>query len=167
MEDKVDIRKIFEYALQREFEGKRFFEENALHLKHAAAIDAFKKLAGEKQKHIEYINKQNALLNMGHSPDTELGETMENAGFFSARASSEMIEQTVSEAMVADLPILRMAYLIERDFSEFYQYAAREAEVEAKKVLEMLALWEHRHELLFKHMHDTDFEGYARMPWGG
>jgi hypothetical protein len=37
--------------------------------------------------------------------------------------------------MVADLPILRMAYLIERDFAEFNQHAAREAEGEAKKSL--------------------------------
>ncbi len=47
----MDIRKIYEYALQREYEGKRFFEENAGRLKHAAAAGAFRELAAEEQKH--------------------------------------------------------------------------------------------------------------------
>jgi rubrerythrin len=69
--------------------------------------------------------------------------------------------------MVADLPVLRMAYLIERDFAEFYTQAASKAEGEAKKTLEMLAHWESGHERLFKHMHDKAFENYSGMPWGG
>jgi rubrerythrin len=78
-----------------------------------------------------------------------------------------MIEQTVNEAMVADLPVLRMAYLIERDFSEFYHQAASKAEGDARTFLDMLALWESGHERLFKKMHDDAFEKYAEMPWGG
>jgi hypothetical protein len=37
----MDIRKIYEYALRREHEGKCFFEENAGRLSHAAAVGAF------------------------------------------------------------------------------------------------------------------------------
>ena len=92
---------------------------------------------------------------------------LDETEFFANRADKEMIEQTVNEAMVADLPVLRMAYLIERDFSEFYQQAASKAEGEAKSVLEMLARWEAGHERLFKRMHDEAFERYAEMPWGG
>ncbi|MGD9145644.1 MAG: ferritin family protein, partial [Anaerolineae bacterium] len=80
---------------------------------------------------------------------------------------SEMLDQTVLEAMVPDLPVLRMAYLIERDFAEFYEMAAAKSEGEAKVVLRMLAEWERGHERLFKHLHDTAFEDYAEMPWGG
>jgi rubrerythrin len=171
----MEIRKIYEYALQREYEGKRFFEENSKRLSHASAVDAFKKLAAEEQKHIEYIQRQVELLDQGHSPDLEMGETMEQAGFFTSRASSELIEQTISEAMVPDLPILRMAYLIERDFAEFYEQAASRLDLSGdeedkgniRKVFEKLAYWERRHEALFKQMHDRAFEEYAQMPWGG
>jgi rubrerythrin len=167
----MDIRKIYEYALQREYEGKRFFEENAKRLSHASAVDAFKKLAAEEQKHIEYILRQIEMLDQNHSPDLEMGEMMEQAGIFNARASSEFIEQTVAEAMVPDLPVLRMAYLIERDFAEFYEEAAsrldQAADGDARKVLETLAFWERRHEAFFKQMHDSAFERYAQMPWGG
>jgi rubrerythrin len=78
-----------------------------------------------------------------------------------------MLDQTVAESMVPDLSVLRMAYLIERDFVEFYESAAEHAEGEAKEALEMLARWERGHERFFRQLHDTAFEAYAQMPWGG
>ena len=159
----MDIRKVLEYALQREYEGKRFFDENAARLQNAAAAGAFKAIAAEEQKHIEYIQAQLNALGGGQAPAPELP----SAGFFADRAESESIADTVAESMVADLPVLRMAYLIERDFSEFYAQAASKAEGDAKKTLDMLAKWEAGHERLFKHMHDKAFELYSGMPWGG
>jgi rubrerythrin len=163
----MNIQKIYIYALQREYEGKRFFEHNAERLSHATAIQAFKALAGEEQKHIEFIENQLDALERGLQPALDFGLELEKAGFFYQRATSEMLDQTVAEAMVPDLPVLRMAYLIERDFSEFYEMAARQTEGEPRQVLTMLAHWERGHERLFKYMHDQAFEHYAQMPWGG
>lgn len=159
----MEIRKVLEYALQREYEGKRFFEQNAGRLQNAAAVGAFKAIAAEEQRHIEFIQSQLDALSGGHSPAPELP----SAGFFADRADSESIADTVAESMVADLPVLRMAYLIERDFAEFYAQAASKTEGEAKKTLDMLAHWEAGHERLFKSMHDKTFENYSGMPWGG
>lgn len=166
----MNIRKVLEYALQREHEGKAFFENNAERLSSAAAVGAFKVIAKEEQRHIEFIQAQIDTLGMkgndqenAQKASTELDETE----FFADRADKEMIEQTVNEAMVADLPVLRMAYLIERDFAEFYSHAASKTEGDAKVVLEFLARWESGHERLFKKMHDEAFENYAEMPWGG
>ena len=159
----MDIRKVLKYALQREYEGKRFFEQNADRLQNAAAVGAFKAIAAEEQRHIEFIQSELNRLSGEHSPAPELP----SAGFFADRADSESIVDTVAESMVADLPVLRMAYLIERDFSEFYTQAASKAEGEAKKTLDMLAHWEAGHERLFKSMHDKAFELYSGMPWGG
>ena len=163
----MDIRKIYEYALQREHEGKRFFEENAGRLSHAAAVGAFKQLAIEEQRHIEFIQSQLDALAKGETPNIAMGLQLQQAGFFSQRAQTEAIDQTVAEAMVPDLPVLRMAYLIERDFAEFYAMAAAKVQGEARQVLDMLATWEHGHEKLFKYLHDKAFEQYAEMPWGG
>ena len=160
----MNIRKILEYALQREHEGKAFFLNNAERLSNAAATEAFKAIAAEEQRHIEFIQGQIDLLD---EPDKQSSPDLDETGFFADRADKEMIEQTVNEAMVADLPVLRMAYLIERDFAEFYQLAASKAEGDARIILEFLGRWEAGHERLFKKMHDEAFEKYAEMPWGG
>jgi len=163
----MDLRKIYEYALSREYEGKRFFEENAGRLNHAAAIQAFKLLAVEEQKHIDFIHSQIAVLEKDQSADSEARQDLDEASFFSTRAYSEGIDQSIVEAMVPDLPVLRMAYLIERDFAEFYTLAAEREEGPAKEVLLKLANWERGHERLFKQFHDRALELYAKMPWGG
>ena len=163
----MDIRKIYEYALQREREGKRFFEQNAERMSHAAATGAFKGLAAEEQKHIDFIQSQITALDQGKPASAAMGVELEKSGFFSQRATSELLDQTIVEAMVPDLPVLRTAYLIERDFAEFYEMTAKKSEGEAKKVLTMLAQWERGHEALFKQLHDKAFEEYAQMPWGG
>lgn len=120
----MDIRKVYKYALSREYEGKRFFEENAKRLNQAAAVNAFQQLAGEEQKHIDFIQNQIDMMNQGLTGDVDYGIKLEQTGFFSQRAQSEIIDRTVAEAMVPDLPVLRMAYLIERDFAEFYESTA-------------------------------------------
>jgi rubrerythrin len=160
----MNIEKILQYALEREYEGKRFFTENAERLQNAAAQSAFKAIAEEEQRHIEFISAQLAALKSGvEAPSPELPK----AGFFADRAESQSIVDTVAESMVADLPVLRMAYLIERDFAEFYEMAASKSEGRAREILKMLNAWESGHERMFKRMHDQAFEKYAQMPWGG
>ncbi len=163
----MDTRKILMYALQREHEGKRFFEENAKRMSSAAAVGAFQRLAAEEEQHIVFIESQLKRLDDGQPMASEPPAELGSGGLFASRAASEKLEQTVDEAMVADLPVLRTAYLIERDFAEFYESAARKATGAAKEMLSMLAAWERGHEKLFKDIHDKAFEEYMQMPWGG
>jgi rubrerythrin len=164
----MDVIKIYEYALQREREGRDFFRNNAKRFGHAAVVGAFDKLAAEEEKHIEFIEGLIDALQTAGVSGLETGQQMDREGFFSARAEAELLDQSIIEAMVPDLAVLRTAYLIERDFAEFYEMAAdRVEEPTAKKSLQMLARWERQHEKLFKTMHDRAFEEYAAMPWGG
>ena len=163
----MDIRKIYQYALGREYEGKHFFEENAGRLSHAAAAGAFRRLAQEEQKHIEFIQAQLSALEEGDLQYASIGEQIDETSYFIDRARTELLDQTVLESMVPDLPVLRLAYLIERDFAEFYETYASKTEGEARQALEKLAFWERRHESLFKELHDKAFKEYAEMPWGG
>lgn len=164
----MNVRKIYEYALGREREGMAFFKQNAGRFQHAAAVGAFEKLADEEQKHIEFIQGLIDALDRQGATGLESGVELQAKGLFSERARTEMLDQTVIEAMVPDLSVLRMAYLIERDFAEFYEMAAGRVDDEtAKDALRMLAVWERAHERLFKEMHDRAFEEYTGMPWGG
>jgi len=164
----MEVLKIYEYALQREHEGMNFFQQNAARLSHAAAQGAFTALADEERKHIEFIQSLIDGLQTGEKAALKVGKALEAEGFFSQRAQSEFLDQTVIEAMVPDLPVLRTAYLIERDFADFYEMSAKKVDdPDSKKALRMLARWERKHEELFKSMHDQAFEQYASMPWGG
>ena len=132
----MDIRKIYEYALQREHEGKRFFEENAGRLSHAAAVGAFKELAAEEQKHIEFIQSQIAALDKGSRQQRSPGKELERRRLLLASGLRRKCSTRPSlEAMVPDLPVLRTAYLIERDFAEFYEMSAKQADGEAQEGL--------------------------------
>ena len=136
----MNVRRIYEYALQREREGRDFFQRNAERMSHAAAVEIFRKLAAEEQKHIEFIQR---LLKSAESgqPAFETGFELQQDNLFSQRAELERLDQTTIESMVPDLTILRIAYLIERDFAEFYETAAQEVEGDARQALTMLARW--------------------------
>jgi rubrerythrin len=164
----MDVAKIYEYALQREHEGKRFFEQNAARFSHAAVVEAFQRLAGEEEQHIRYIESLLARLDAGEDDEPEAGPALQGEGLFAGRAADTLLDQTIIESMVPDLSVLRTAYLIERDFAEFYERAAQQSDDEAAQAaLHRLAEWERGHERLFKQMHDKAFEEYAGMPWGG
>jgi len=164
----MDVRKIYEYALQREHEGKRFFEQNAERFSHAAVVEAFQRLAGEEEQHIRFIESLLARLDAREASAIEGEQALGASGVFSQRATDELLDQTIIESMVPDLSVLRTAYLIERDFAEFYEMAAQQADDETACVaLRRLAEWERGHERMFKQMHDKAFEEYAGMPWGG
>lgn len=162
----MNVRRVYEYALQREHEGKHFFQTNAERMSHAAASGIFTRLADEEQKHIEFIEGLIESLDSGQVRD-EASDELDSGDHFSRRAESEMLDQTIIESMIPDVAILRTAYLIERDFAEFYELAAGKAEGEAKTALAALARWERGHERLFKDLHDRVFQEYAEMPWGG
>lgn len=162
----MNVQRIYEYALQREREGKSFFQTNAERMSHAAAAGIFHRLADEEQKHIDFIEAMIESTASGKSA-LESGIDLEAGDRFSKRAESEMLDQTVIESMIPDVAILRMAYLIERDFAEFYEMAAQKVEGEAKTALTALARWERGHERLFQDIHDRVFQEYAEMPWGG
>lgn len=162
----MNIIRVLNYALEREKEGKRYFESNADRLINPSAARAFRAIADEEQRHIDYILAE--LKKLGEEvPADAVDPQLPAAGFFADRAEAEFIDQAMAESMVADLPVLRLAYLIERDFAEFYRNSAAAAEGEEKKTLEMLAKWESGHEKLFKKLHDDLFAKYADMPWGG
>jgi rubrerythrin len=162
----MDLTKIYRYALQREREGRDFFASHAERAAHAAAAGVFRRLVDEEEKHIAYVQ---SLLN---ALEEEAGPAApapmaEGEGLFMRRADIEMLDQTMIESMVPDVTALRTAYLIEKDFAEFYEMAAGKAEGEAKQALLRLAQWERGHEQLFKTLHDKVYEGYMNMPWGG
>lgn len=162
----MNLRRVYEYALQREREGKEFFARNAARTGNAAAAGIFTRLAAEEDKHILYVQSMLDGLDSA-TTNTQTLKELGQGGFFSQRADSEALDQTLIESMAPDVTVLRMAYLIERDIAEFYEMTAKGAEGEARVALAALADWERGHERLFKGLHDKVYQEYMQMPWGG
>lgn len=160
----MDVQKIYEYALEREKEGYSFFKSNAEKASHAAAAAVFQKLADEELKHIQFIKE---LMTTPMDGDGDSDVPLEAEGWFDDRAEKEQLDQTLIESMIPDVAVLRTAYLIEHDLSEFYEMAASKATGKDKRAFELLAKWERGHEAFFKELHDKVFQEYTEMPWGG
>jgi len=160
----MNLQKIYEYALQREQEGYQFFQANADKASHAAATGVFQKLADEELKHIRYI--EHLMAEPGDKTATSNAE-LKGDDWFEDRARKEFLNQTLIESMIPDVAVLRTAYLIEHDLSEFYEMAAAKSDGKAQAAFKQLARWERGHEAFFKELHDKVFEEYTQMPWGG
>ena len=83
----MNVQRIYEYALQREHEGKNFFQSNAERMSHAAAAAIFERLAAEEQKHIEFIQRAMRSLDEG-SEAAVSGLDLEQTDHFGQRAES-------------------------------------------------------------------------------
>lgn len=161
--------KIFQYALNQEETGKNFFAQSLHRLNYGAAVTAFQRLIQEEEKHIEFLQKVLANLQAGRPLDPgALGEVvLPPTDYFADRARSEFLQQCLENAMIPDVTVFNLAWLIEKDLSTFYRQLADQAEGVVKEALTMLADWEAQHERFFRQFREVLDETYGRMPWGG
>lgn len=164
-----DLIKIFEYALNQENTGKSFFEFSLPRMANGAAVNAFKRLIQEEEKHILFISKilENLKNQQTFEPSSLKAEILEPTNYFDERARSEFLQECVEGSMIPDVTVFNTAWLIEKDLSEFYAKMADLTEGEAQDALLMLSKWEYGHEKFFREFRDKLSEVYSQMPWGG
>lgn len=151
-----------------ELNGYEFFKENAKKFNNPTSKALFLKLADAEMEHYKYLENQLNKYLETDSFDTSLEVMDREENIFEAREESEHIEATLQESDIPDITILRMAYLIERDYKEFYENAAKNADnKDIKAIFEKLASWEAGHEKLFKQEYDKKMKEYMNLPWGG
>ena len=169
MSTKENLIKVYEYALNQEQTGISFFQTSLERMGIGAAVNAFKQLIKEEEKHILFISR--ILDNLKQGEDLDLAEVqefvLEPTDYFNDRAKSEFLEQCVIGSMVPDVTVFNTAWLIEKDLSEFYANAARNTDGSESEAFAMLARWEKAHENFFKEYRDKISDSYASMPWGG
>ncbi len=164
-----ELIKIFEYALNQEETGKSFFQTSLNRMGWGAALSAFKQLIKEEEQHIIFIKKMLENLKSGNA-DASLSVkdfAIESTNFFDARANSELLQQQFYETMVPDVTVFNVAWLIEKDLSEFYDNMACKTEGAAKEAFKMLAEWERGHERFFRELRQKTSESYKYMGLGG
>ncbi len=163
------LMRIFEYALNQEETGKSFFQTSLQRMAWGDAISAFELLIKEEERHILFIKEILAALKRGTLDDVKIAKDVDlgRTNFFDERARSEFLQQRLYESMVTDITIFSVAWLIEKDLSDFYEKMARQTEGKAREALTMLSDWEKRHERFFREYRDKLTEIYSRMPWAG
>lgn len=159
---------ILRYAMQMELDGHNFYKEKAKSMSNPTTEKLFSTLAKTELDHYKFIE---GLLNTyieTESFDIDPAVLNKEESIFEAREESEHLKETLQESDIPDLTVLRMAYLIERDYKEFYQNAADNIEdKDVKAIFERLAQWELGHESLFKSEYDKRMKEYMTLPWGG
>lgn len=160
---------VYEFALNQEHTGKGFFEASLNRLTIGAAVDAFKKLIAEEEKHIRFISSILEKLHKGENVRTdELRDLLGDVpNYFADRATKEQLNTTIYDSMVPDITIFNTAWLIERDLSEFYRRMADQSDGEIRGAFVMLSEWEKIHEEFFREYRDRLQHLYGQIPWGG
>lgn len=159
---------ILRYAMQMELDGANFFKDNADKFVNPTSKELFRKLAAVEMEHYRYLENQLTVYLETDKFDTSEEVLSREEDIFVNREESEHIEATLEQSDIPDITILRMAYLIEKDFKEFYEKQAKEADDEdIKKIFEKLAIWEAGHERIFKNEFNRRMEEYKNLPWGG
>lgn len=164
-----NLIKIFEYALNQEETGKSFFETSLQRMGWGAAVAAFKQLIREEEQHIRFIKNILEGLRKEGAGQLTIGKDFvpERTDFFDMRVKGDAMEQVFYESMVPDVTVFSVAWLIEKDLSEYYEKMAARTEGQAKEALTMLAGWEKGHERFFREYREKLTEIYANMPWAG
>jgi len=164
-----DLIRIFEYALNQEQTGKGFFQAALTRMGWGAAVNAFKQVIEEEEHHILFINNILRGLKQGGPEQIQIekGIDLPRTDFFDERSKREFSPQVLLESMVPDITVFSMAWLIEKDLSEFYEKMAGRTEGKAREALSMLAEWERGHERFFREYREKLTKLYDTMPWGG
>ena len=69
--------------------------------------------------------------------------------------------------MVPDVTVFNVAWLIEKDLTEFYDKMACQTDGAARDALRMLSDWERGHERFFREFRDKANEAYKYLCLGG
>ena len=132
-------------------------------------MSAFSQLIKEEEQHIVFIKKILQELKQKNSNELQIVKefAVEKANYFDERAKSEFFQQQLYETMVPDVTVFNVAWLIEKDLSEFYDKMACQTDGEAREAFKMLSDWERGHERFFREFRDKATEAYKYLCLGG
>ncbi|MDO4661646.1 MAG: ferritin family protein [Tissierellia bacterium] len=160
-------QRIIRYAMEMELYGHNFYKENAEKNLNLQTKNIFERLSGVEYEHYKYLKK---LLDK-YTEDKVIDDTIKlpkEENIFDNVKKEENLDKNLEESMIPDMNVLRMAYLIEEDFRDFYSNMSKKVEDEKlKKILEDFATWEDGHYKLFKGKYNELMDKYMSISWGG
>lgn len=154
--------KALAYAIEMEKEGERFYRNNIDRVQSAKVKKVFHELAEMEKEHHGILISQYEAISSG-KPWLELKKAeSDQAGIFTHRSTEENIPESELESPLGDIPVLRMAYLLENDLAEYYLKLSEKIEdQEGKAMLKTLSEWEIEH----KNMLHAEYAELMESNW--
>lgn len=153
-------KEIIAFAMSMEKQGQQFYARYMDELEQPEAKKWFQILAETEQEHYEILEKQLKQLEKdGTWIDMDTLTTVEDPDLFEKRIKREGINAGSLSHTLSDLHILRMAYLLENDFAEYYQKAMNHiTDPSGKSILQSLFYWENEHRRIFHELYQQAME---------
>lgn len=145
------IQKILEFAMRMEKDAENFYNYYLDKVDSASTKELFRELAETEKHHYSILKQKFEELSFSEPPITISWVVDDNFAARDPHILADNSDTADSGAeIISDLSAIRMAYLIENDFAEFYGNAVQSVEdEEAKKFLLTLYEWETKHRELF------------------
>jgi rubrerythrin len=147
---------ILKFAARMENDARDFYNYYGDKVKSQELREIFSRMASIEELHHEYLTKRYEGL-MEKEPPKELSW---NIASDLALKDPHILADTSNilgekENGISDLMVIRMAYLIEKEFEEFYKNAVKAVDDEvAKKILTELSVWEGQHKDYFEKQYE-------------
>lgn len=148
-----NLQNILRFAMRMEKDAADFYSFYAQSVDDEEIAGFFEKLAETEKEHYSYIaGKYNE---MGYSePPISLSWVVDDKNKAidpHILSDNSDIGMLILEKNTPVVKLLRMAYMIENDFAEFYKYAMENIPgAEEKSFLKKLSLWEETHRDIFR-----------------
>jgi len=146
-----NLQKILKFAMRMEKDGENFYSFYYDKVESEELKQLFSSLSEIEREHYNMLKKKYDELSFTDPPQViswvvDNSSTAKDPHILSD--NSELIQSP--ESLNSDLMVIRMAYLIENDFSEFYKNALKIVDdPEAASFLKTLAEWEEGHKNMF------------------
>ena len=143
----IDVLKM---AHTMELQGMKFYTDQMNEVKNTNLKEIFKHLSEMENEHADYLERQ--IKNVGKGGSLDELPSSKDDDIFIERMKQQKIKTSSLEEDLGDFSIIRMAYLVERDFEKFYKNSSENAEnKQVKDIFLKLSKWENGHAEMLKH----------------
>ena len=156
--------KILQYAMTMEKQGQQFYLKYKDEIEGKRFKETFENLAKVEEEHYHLLKEQYEIFK-AHGKFEALDIQLDKGDkiFEKALKTEQSMLDPETDYSLNNMAILRMAYLIENDFAEFYRSAVEKTtSPEAKRLLSILAEWENNHRKMFY----KDYQELMEANWG-
>ena len=155
---------ILEYAMTMERQGQQFYLKYRDEIEGRRFKEVFENLARVEEEHYGLVKKEFELLKAtGQLEKVDIRLSGGSAIFEKIMREEKHMLDPEEDLSLNDIAILRMAYLMENDFTDFYQNASEKTNSPAaRELLSVLASWEKAHRDLFQ----DEYRQLMEEKWG-